>query len=438
MNDFLPGISNALAEFSFKTTLDFFIKSQKNSLFSPYSLFLALFLSSALNPDISPRILKHLNFPNTKISPGDQIKQLRYFSKSVETVPSLPKNINSSSFNRFISKYDLNEDQKFISYIILNRIINGISNNDSTDKEAKISSFLDKVKEDPDETSLSQKAQNFKKIIKEDIHKYPLIIGSNHLFLNNNAEFSIPAPITKKYRNYIVRTEFPEPGYKVINKFVENSTRGLIHDFISASDLPSSSPYFIANTIYFKGTWKHQFKVLQKEHIFNTINGNEEKMEFLKGTDDFKYYEDDDLLYIKLQYYKCSFSYEIIMPQKIKRFNSVKTQLFDSNLLDKISKEATYTNILLKMPKFTIKTDLMNFDHIVNIQGADSIIQKAVIIVDEKGTKAAAATGVIARGINLPKTPKKVIINQPFIFMIRDTERNIPLFIGEFVNPPKE
>lgn len=435
--NFLSGISNSLAQFSYKTALNFFHEIPKNSFFSPYSLFLALFLTSSLNPNVSHRILKHLNFPNTEIPPGDQIKQLRYFSKSVDTVPSIPKHINSTSFNQFISKYDLNEDQQFISYIILKRMLRAIKFDDSLNKEAKIKYFLNKVGKDADDSLLNTKAQTYRKFVEEDIKKYPLIIGSNYLFTNKKTNFTIPQSISKKYRDFIIKTDFPEPGYKVINKFIKNSTRGLISDFISASDLPANSLYFIANTLYFKGIWKNTFKILSNQIKFNTIENKEEKIDFLRGKGDFYFYETEEFVYINLEYYKCSFSFEIIMPKKTSKFNLIRKELFENRFLEKISKEAVPTKIILTMPKFTLKTDLMNFDNILNINGIDSILQKAVIIVDEKGTEAAAASGIVSRGINLDPT-KEITIDQPFIFAVRDVVRNIPLFIGEFVNPPSE
>ena len=61
------------------------------------------------------------------------------------------------------------------------------------------------------------------------------------------------------------------------------------------------------------------------------------------------------------------------------------------------------------------------------------IIQKAKIILDEKGTEAAAASGIVSRSINLDP-PKEINIDHPFVFIIRDVERNITLFIGDFLN----
>ena len=51
---------------------------------------------------------------------------------------------------------------------------------------------------------------------------------------------------------------------------------------------------------------------------------------------------------------------------------------------------------------------------------------------DEKGTKAGAATMVIMNATALPtiKEPPKVYLDRPFVFMLIDTESNVPFFIG--------
>ena len=176
-------------------------------------------------------------------------------------------------------------------------------------------------------------------------------------------------------------------------------------------------------------------KLLNWQIEFNSISGKSQKIDFLKAKNDFEFYEDEDLIYVNLNYRNSSFSFEIVMPKSIKNFDSIRNKLYgNDHLLNTISKYTTKSNVLLMIPKFTMKTDLMDFSHILNIRGVDSVIQKAVIIVDEKGTEAAAASGISVRSIELDK-PRELIINQPFMFLIRDRKKNLPIFIGEFVKP---
>jgi len=65
--------------------------------------------------------------------------------------------------------------------------------------------------------------------------------------------------------------------------------------------------------------------------------------------------------------------------------------------------------------------------------------QKAKVIVDETGTEAAAVTAIAMEeectSVMEPKMPVNVYFDEPFLYMIMDMEREVPLFIGIMDNP---
>ena len=63
----------------------------------------------------------------------------------------------------------------------------------------------------------------------------------------------------------------------------------------------------------------------------------------------------------------------------------------------------------------------------------DAVIHKAVIEVDEKGTKAAAATKVRARAKGRARPVPVIRFDHPFQFMIYDEQNAVCLFSGLFV-----
>ena len=68
----------------------------------------------------------------------------------------------------------------------------------------------------------------------------------------------------------------------------------------------------------------------------------------------------------------------------------------------------------------------------------DEVIHKSFIEVSEKGTEAAAATAVVVREKSMVmKDNPKVVINRPFVFVIRENKNNAILFIGKYVKPEK-
>ena len=62
-------------------------------------------------------------------------------------------------------------------------------------------------------------------------------------------------------------------------------------------------------------------------------------------------------------------------------------------------------------------------------------VHKASITVDEMGTVAAAATRL---GFWLESMPTVVVINRPFIFVIRDVESGTILFMGRVLDPSRK
>jgi serpin B len=64
------------------------------------------------------------------------------------------------------------------------------------------------------------------------------------------------------------------------------------------------------------------------------------------------------------------------------------------------------------------------------------VFHKAFVAVDEQGTEAAAATGVVAGVTSVqPAEPVVMRVDRPFLFLIRDRETGAVLFVGRVVNP---
>jgi serpin B len=59
------------------------------------------------------------------------------------------------------------------------------------------------------------------------------------------------------------------------------------------------------------------------------------------------------------------------------------------------------------------------------------VIHKTFLKLDEKGTRAGAAAAVTVFATSaMREAPPRVILDRPFIYLLLDTETNIPLFIG--------
>jgi serpin B len=64
------------------------------------------------------------------------------------------------------------------------------------------------------------------------------------------------------------------------------------------------------------------------------------------------------------------------------------------------------------------------------------VVQKTFMKVDEEGTGAAAATGMVMETASLkPREPERLVIDRPFIFALRDRESGLILMSGYIAKP---
>lgn len=63
------------------------------------------------------------------------------------------------------------------------------------------------------------------------------------------------------------------------------------------------------------------------------------------------------------------------------------------------------------------------------------VLHKVYIAVDELGTEAVAATEVEVAVGSEEVMPETMRVDQPFLFLIRDTEQGTIIFLGSLVNP---
>jgi serpin B len=62
-------------------------------------------------------------------------------------------------------------------------------------------------------------------------------------------------------------------------------------------------------------------------------------------------------------------------------------------------------------------------------------VHQAFVDVNEEGTEAAGATGIVIGRTSLPVEPPVFRADHPFLFFIRDNRTGSILFLGRVVNP---
>ena len=186
-------------------------------------------------------------------------------------------------------------------------------------------------------------------------------------------------------------------------------------------------------------------------------NSVEYVTDFMNGTQEVAASEADDAVMMKMNYSNDAASMYIIMPKE-----NVDIDKYISNLdlakFEKLEKSLTNIRADVSMPKFKIESrfEMKKILIDMGIESAfsksadfskmngksnlmiDEVIHKSFIEVSEKGTEALAATAVIVREKSaVMKDNPKLIINRPFVFVIKENKNNAILFIGKYVKPEK-
>ncbi len=159
---------------------------------------------------------------------------------------------------------------------------------------------------------------------------------------------------------------------------------------------------------------------------------------------------DSELL--EMQYIGNNISFLIILPKNKNGLNNLKstlnatnlksaTQLMDNRVaevyLPKFKVEQKF-ELMSEFKKFSEFETFLSEPDLSLINGENDlkvsqILHKVVIDVDENGTEAAAATGVVItkRTANMIVDPVVFRVDHPFIYLIRDNRNDVILFLGQ-------
>jgi len=255
-----------------------------------------------------------------------------------------------------------------------------------------------------------------------------------------------------------------------INADVSAATKGLIRQLVEGGAV-QDAPYVLVNALYFKGQWEEAFETrLTTERDFHDSTGaNIGKPVTMAKEFGFKYGNAASLnaRMVELPYKNSNMSMIILQAGNdpgttgfashdtfkagpiSETLNALTPENLEAELATLPHREARLT-----LPKFRLELETSgvigalkkmglqspfstaaDFSEFTSVKTAiDSIIHKAVVDVDEEGTVAAAATGIIAVPISLRIYPK-VYVNSPFVFLIYEKELKMTLFSGIVNNP---
>lgn len=242
---------------------------------------------------------------------------------------------------------------------------------------------------------------------------------------------------------------------KEINAWVSDQTQGKIKDLIPEGALSADTRMALVNAIYFKADWLRPFDAESTQDApFHLLDGSEVTVPTMNNEGFIPYAKGDGWQAIELAYEGETAAMDIIVPDE-GRFEDVESSL-DYEAASAILSSLQPTSVTLALPKFQFDSQFGLADSLKALGMTDAfdpeqadfsgmsdrkdlfisaVVHKAFVAVDEKGTEAAAATAVIVGVTSAPAFDVTLIIDRPFIFLIRDIPTGQILFVGRVLNP---
>lgn len=260
-------------------------------------------------------------------------------------------------------------------------------------------------------------------------------------FLQVNADF---------YRAQIYRAAFDERTVSDINGWVYENTDGMIDDIIEGISV--DTVMFLINAVAFDAEWARIFTEDNvREGDFTDIHGNNQRVEFMHSTEH-RFIEDGKATGFIKPYAGGSYSFVALLPNEDVSIDEYIQSLTGSGFIEMLENMRS-VDVVASMPKFEFEFDLSMVDALkaLGVEAAfnnemadfsematsangnifiDDVIHKTFISVDERGTRAGAATMVVMRAESAPAEIKFVRLDRPFVFAIVDSSTNLPIFIG--------
>ncbi|MCA9818035.1 MAG: serpin family protein [Cyanobacteria bacterium HKST-UBA01] len=222
----------------------------------------------------------------------------------------------------------------------------------------------------------------------------------------------------------------------------------------------------IINVLYFKGLWFDQFEPnLTKTEDFIKGEGASMPVDMMHKSFHVHvlYGEPDENQMIKLPYKTQSdllpspFSMYIILPKEGEQPEKILSELTAEKLANQISSMQSRDGSLA-LPSFAITVDSSltetlqrlgvrtaflpeaDFSGMVGTTGAriGQMTQKLKLILNERGTEASVFTQAIVTLGGGSSTPFEMVVNRPFIVILRDDQSGAILLMGVIRNPERD
>ncbi|MCR5809751.1 MAG: serpin family protein [Clostridiales bacterium] len=263
-------------------------------------------------------------------------------------------------------------------------------------------------------------------------------------FLQTNADY---------YGAEIYKADFDDQTLSDINRWVKEKTDGMIPEILDR--IPPEAVMYLINALAFDAEWETVYRENEVyTRDFTLENGEKREAEYMYSEHE-AYIGDENADGFVKYYSGRKYAFAALLPKEGMTVAEYVKQL-DGETLMKLLAGAGSESAAAVLPKFETKFDIelskvltaMGMGIAFDAEAADfsglgvssfgnirisRVIHKTFISVDERGTKAGAATAVEMTDEAF-YLEKEVVLNRPFVYMLIDCETNLPFFIGTMMD----
>jgi serpin B len=241
---------------------------------------------------------------------------------------------------------------------------------------------------------------------------------------------------------------------EIINSWVEEETKGKIKNLLQPPLPGPDTSLVLTNAIYFKGDWSRPFfEAATKDEPFWIAQDKSVSVPLMHRIGSYRYQDAGNHQVLELPYAGGDLAMVVFLP---KDKSADPPQLDATGLAQSVANLAP-RQVDVTFPRFKIEAAFelekvlaklgmsLAFSPQADFSGINgkrdlflsAVVHKAYVEVNEKGTEAAAATGVVTWRSAAVKTAPPLVFraDHPFVFVIRDTRSGGILFMGRVSNP---
>jgi len=255
----------------------------------------------------------------------------------------------------------------------------------------------------------------------------------------------------------------PDNVRAAINAWVEQQTNNKITDLIGPGAINATTRLVLTNAVYFKSAWLSPFEAgATQSEEFHLSDAQQMSAPLMHRTGSYNYFDGGTFQVLEMPYAAGKLSMIVFLPKTIDGLPALEHSFTATAANEWVRKLQPAAKVVLMLPRFkmtqqfelsgTLSTMGMPqaFGNSANFAGMtgkpdfsiSAAIHKAYIDVDENGTEAAAATGIVMYATamrNEPPPPPPIVFraDHPFLFLIRDNSSGAILFMGRVADPTK-